>query len=380
MRIVHIITGLNDGGAEGVLYRLCSHDKANKHCIVSLMDLGKYGSLLQSDGHVVHTLGLKRGRIHLCVVARLMAILRGAAPDVVQTWMYHADLLGGLTARMVGCESVVWNIRNGSLEQPSRFMTRLVVRILAALSRWMPTRIVVCATDAAEVHIRKGYARSKMQVIPNGYDLSLFQPDAALRSNFRRLVDVDESIVAVGAVGRFDPQKDHASLIAAMRILAERGIRFVGVFVGRDMLESNAAINRLLQGHPLKNNLRLLGPRTDIPTVMNGLDIHVLASAYGEAFPNVLAEAMACGTPCVTTEVGDSADIVGNTGWVVPKRNPLALANAIADAISESSSPRWNRRRIAARQRVEKLYGIQRMVAAYNELWQQASAADSRGI
>ena len=378
MRIVHVITGLNDGGAEGVLYRLCSYDKANKHCIVSLMDLGKYGPLLQSDGHLVYTLGLRRGRIHLCVVARLMAILRSFAPDVVQTWMYHADLLGGLAARMVGCETVVWNIRNGSLEQPSRFMTKLLVRLLAALSHWMPSRIVVCATDAAEVHIRKGYAGSKMQVIPNGYDLSLLQPNGALRSYFRRLIGADECVVTVGAVGRFDPQKDHGSLIEALRILAERGIRFMGVFVGQDMVESNAALRRLVQERPFKSTLRLMGPQTDIPTVMNGFDIHVLASAYGEAFPNVLAEAMACGTPCVTTDVGDSADIVGDSGWVVPKRNPLALANAIADAISERSSPGWNIRKIAARQRVEQLYGIERMVAAYNELWQQARAAGNR--
>ena len=138
----------------------------------------------------------------------------------------------------------------------------------------------------------------------------------------------------------------------------------------RWMAANNQELCRLIESQGVKDNVLLLGERPDIPSVMNALDIHVLSSSFGEAFPNVLAEAMACGTPCVTTDVGDAAVIVGDTGWIVPTSNSELLANAISEAVAEmQDSEKWAVRRSMCRDRVVLNFSIERMVDNYHNVW-----------
>jgi glycosyltransferase involved in cell wall biosynthesis len=172
-------------------------------------------------------------------------------------------------------------------------------------------------------------------------------------------------------VGRFDPQKDHVNLLAALAYIQRQGVDLACVLVGTGLDADNTPLLQQIEQAGLQSRVRLLGRRNDISAVMNALDVHVLSSS-AEAFPNVLAEAMACGTPCVTTDVGDAPLIVGDTGWVVPPRNAEALADAIESALSVKSDPGWNERKHAARLRIEQNFSIERMVAAYNEVWREA--------
>ena len=187
MQITHIISGLNDGGAEAVLFRLCTHDTAHQHVVISLSDEGKYGQQLLGKGIVVHALGMRPNRPSPLAFWRLVRLLRSHKPDVVQTWMYHADLLGGLAARMAGIKTIVWGIHHTTLEPgKSKKTTIWIAKLLAKLSWWLPSRIAVCAQRAMDVHEALGYDRSKMRFIPNGYDLLDFIPKpeggAALRA------------------------------------------------------------------------------------------------------------------------------------------------------------------------------------------------------
>jgi glycosyltransferase involved in cell wall biosynthesis len=375
MHIIHIITGLNDGGAEAVLHRLCTHDSANQHAVVSLMDQGKYGPLLRAAGISVHCLDMPRRRITLRGVWRLWRLLRRQQPDVVQTWMYHADLIGGLLGRLAGVSTIVWGVHHTTLEAgKSSRSTILIAKLLGHLSRMVPQRIAVCAHKAFEVHGALGYDTARMRVIPNGYDLSAFAPDEGARRLLRLELGIGEQVPLLGMVGRFDPQKDHANLLVALASLREQGRDFVCVLVGTRIEASNSELMAEICALGLEEHVRLLGRRNDIPAVMNSLDLHILSSAFGEAFPNVLAESMACGTPCVTTDVGDAALIVGDTGWVVPPSNSKALAEAIDAAISAGATPEWETRREGARRRIEEHFGIERMVAAYGAVWRETIA------
>jgi glycosyltransferase involved in cell wall biosynthesis len=374
LRVLHVITCLDDGGAEASLYRLCTHDGENRHVVVSLMDAGKYGPLLRAAGIDVHCLGMPRGRFRPAALRQLWRLLRTQRPDVVQTWMYHADLVGGVVARLAGVRAMCWGVRNTTLEPSSSARgTIWVARACARLSRWVPRTIISCSREAARVHGALGYATDKFVVIPNGYDLTRFAPDVAAQERLRAQWGVAADEPLIGMVARFDPAKDHATLLAALGRFARTGAAFNAVLVGTGMDASNAALRAAISAEKLDRRVRLLGRRDDVPAVMNALDLHVLSSR-AEAFPNVLAEAMACGTPCVTTDVGDAALIVGDTGWVVPPRDTEALAAAIGEALRERAdcAGHWQARRRAARERVAGEFDIERMVAAYRAVWQAA--------
>ncbi len=381
MKVMHIITDLADGGAEGVLYRLVINEKTNEHHIISLMGEGKYGSLLREAGVSVTTLDMPRGGISIVGVYRLWKTVRLWKPNVVQTWMYHADFLGGLVCRMAGVKPIVWGVRHSDLDpERSSRATIMIAKLSSRLSRFIPKRIAVCAHRAVLVHAGLGYAADRMVVIPNGYDLTRFVPDAGSRSRLRQELGVPDSMPLIGMVARSDPQKDHANLINALALLSQMMIPFRVILVGAGMTRDNQEVAGYISQCGLKDTVLLLGPRGDIPAVMNALDIHVLSSS-SEAFPNVLAEAMACGTPCVTTDVGDAAFIVGNMGWVVPPRAPAELSVALAQAITEwKDEDTWSERKRMARERITDNFSIERMVKRYREVWADAINASQRKV
>ena len=376
MIICHVITGLHNGGAEAALFRLCTSQEFPhyRYVVISLAARGIYADKLEKAGIPVHCLDMPSGKLTWSSVVTLCRLLKKLKPDVVSTWMYHADMFGGLISRLCGIRNIVWGIHNANLEiGKNRFKTLCIVRVCAILSYWVPVRIVSCSQAATALHQRAGYCANKFITIPNGYAIDYFLPNTESRTSVRRELRLNETIPVLGMVARFDPLKDHNNILQALGILKKRGIKFVCLLIGQDMSEDKKALSVMIEKAGVKSELRLLGVRDDIPGIMNALDIHVLSSV-GEAFPNVLAEAMACGTPCVTTDVGDAALILGNTGWVVPASNPTALADAIANALlAMQNRDMWQQRQTAARQHITSNFSLQKMVSAYQQVWRSTA-------
>ena len=373
IKVLHIISGLGDGGAEGVLFRLITNDLENDHSVISLSDLGKYGPLLINKKIEVVCLHMNNLRNIFRGLMRLVLIIKKGPYDLIQTWMYHADLLGGIAAVVAGNLKICWGIRNTTLVLgSSKQKTILVAKICAILSYVIPKKIICCANAAAEVHAQLGYSRDKMVVIPNGYQLDRFMPNEALRKAIRNELGVDESIFLIGIIGRFDLQEDHENLINALRELNEKKVNFHGVMVGNGVTSENKMLKIFLRNAGVQGKVSMLGSRNDIESVMNALDINILSSAYGEAFPNVLAEAMACGTPCISTDVGDSALIIRNDGWIVPPRNSHLLAEAMLLSIGiKRMSGEWGALKERARASVVSRFGIGIMVNSFNTVWRE---------
>ncbi|UST54344.1 glycosyltransferase [Comamonadaceae bacterium OTU4NAUVB1] len=377
--ILHVITGLGNGGAEAVLFRLIEMDRSsgNKHRVISLTDRGKYADKLECIGVSVHILNFPRGRVTISKFLKLLRILKVTKPDVVQTWMYHADLIGGIAARLTGISSIVWGIRHANLDPAHNSAGTLrVVRICARLSRWVPKKIITCSEEAMRLHRAAGYQAEKFVQIPNGYSMDRLTPDVLKRHTVRTELNVTPDAFVLGMVARFDVQKDHRNLIRALGLLKARGIQFtcllvgVGVGVGVGIEAGNSILRGWIDQAGISDNVRLLGPRNDIPALMNAMDVHVLSS-LGEAFPNVLAEAMACGTPCVTTDVGDASVIVGGNGWVVAPQDAQALANGLAkayDAFSKNKQD-WEKLQSACRAHIMANFELQLMCKRYRQVW-----------
>lgn len=371
-KITFVITGLGTGGAEMMLYKLLQHMDRCRFAptVISLSTHGEIGPRIEALGVPVHALGLRSNRPDPLKFLSLVCLLRRIRPDLVQTWMYHADFLGGLAARLAGCGQVVWGLRNSDLAQDgSARLTSWVMRTCARLSSWLPLRIVSCSARARDIHVAAGYRADRFLVIPNGFDLTRFGPDSEARLSVRSELGWPAHAPLIGLIGRDDPQKNHAGFfLAAKQVLAQLPTaRFV--LAGTDVDEDNAVLQAVIDGHGLTGCVRLLGRRDDVPRLMAALDV-LVSSSHGEAFPNVLGEAMACGVPCAVTDVGDSALIVGDTGRVVAAGDMPGLAGAIMALLrlpAEEKATLGQR----ARTRVEEHYDIGHVVRLYENLYEQ---------
>ncbi len=373
MKITHITTGLDNDGAEAILFHVIKNTlNEMDHSVISLRDAGFFGRKLTDLGVEVTTLNMSKNLSDLSSSMKIFSLLRKQGPDLVQTWMYHANLAGGVIAAITGLRKIAWGIHHCSL-QHDKLSTRAVAKMCGCLSAFVPSVVVFCSKEAALVHQKLGYIKSKTRVIQNGYDLSRFKPDNTARRELRSQWDIDDSEMLIGMVGRWHPCKDHGNLLSALSILKAKGVKFRCVLTGPEITRDNAELLTLCKQHGLAQQIILTGPRTDIPDVMNALDIHVLSS-LSEAFPNVIAEAMASGTPCVATDVGDTREIIGNDERIAPPQHPKRLAEAIATLLSRIEHEGRHIAGLQCRQRILQNFSMERMVMSYRSLWRDLSA------
>ena len=371
MHVLHIITGLSDGGAEAILYRMCKFDKEYKHTVISLMGEQKYGPMLTNIGVDVYTLDFPKGKIRLLGLYKLYKFIWQIKPDVVQTWLDHADLIGGVIARLAGIKNIVWGVHHTALVRgESKLSTICISKINVFLSYFIPKKIIYCAEESRIAQEKIGYKKTKGQVVRNGYDIEGFVQNKYLGENFRNELGISINDLLIGHVGRYDPQKDLNNLIEAFALLNRDNFDFHAVIIGTDLDYNNQDLVCMLNKNGLEERVSLQGRRNDIVAVMNGIDLFVLSSR-SEAFPNVLNEAMLCGTPCITTNVGDAREIVGDTGWVVRPKDPQVLAKTILQAAKEkqSNNDSWLQREAACRQRVVENFSLNEMLKKYKEVW-----------
>jgi glycosyltransferase involved in cell wall biosynthesis len=369
--VANLITGTSTGGAETMLHKLVSRIDRERFdvSVISLTTAGEIGRRMIDEGVSFHSIEASRSGLDPAALARLVRLLRHIRPDILQTWMYHADLAGGLAARLSHSIPVAWNIRHSDLD-PGHMKKRtiLIAKLSSRLSRRLPERIVCCSHASMETHAAIGYDRERMIVIPNGFDTSVFVPDSGARISVRKELGLDREAPLVGLIARYHPQKDHATFILAAGILHAElpGVRFI--LCGEGVTGDNGDLAGLIEGAGLKDAAFLLGRRADIPRLQASLDIASSSASSGEGFPNIIGEAMSCGVPCVVTSVGDSSEIVGDCGIVVEPGAPEALAAGWKKILAMRSG---DRSALAGRcrERIEKKFEIGAVTARYEVMY-----------
>jgi glycosyltransferase involved in cell wall biosynthesis len=368
MKIIHIISSLKIGGAETMLFRLIRGMPQHTHVVITLTAVGPLGELLETSGYTVHSIALKASTAW-CALPHLWCLIRRESPDIVQTWMYHADLLGGFISRLAGAKQVVWNVRNTNIPQSQLSLTGLIVRLCAITSTWLPKAIICCAQSGLEVHAAHGYKRQKMRTIPNGYDTCEWQLKTANQCEVRRHYDLPGEAFIVGIVGRYDSLKGYDIFIEAAARIAKVVHNALFLMIGRNVDSGNVQLRSWIERRGGDAVFRLLGERSDVSQLMSTMDLYCLSSR-AEGFPNVVAEAMLMQVPCVVTNVGDAALIVGPTGCVVPPCDPDALAEAVKELECMHAERRLALGQ-AARQRILNNYSIEVVSKQYEQLYQQ---------
>lgn len=365
-KIIHIIVGLNNGGAEMMLYKLLKYIDKDKYeySVISMMDKGIMGERIEQLGIAVHCLNMKKGIPSIIAIIKTLKICRNA--DIIQTWMYHADLLGFIVSKILW-KKIIWGIHHSNLEKDkNKRKTLMIVKVNSYLSKWVD-KIISCSINAKKNHIKYGYYKEKITVIPNGFELDKFKYIENSKKILQKEFPILKDKLIFSLVARYEILKDHKNCLEAMKILKKTYIKnFILLLCGTNINKNNLELMKLIKENKIEDNVLLLDRRDDIPLIMSATDIYI-SSSSGEGFPNVIGEAMSCETPCVVTNVGDSAYIVGNTGEVVERQNPIELAEKIIKFI-EKKEYLLNRKK--CRERIIENFEIKKIVKKYERLYE----------
>jgi glycosyltransferase involved in cell wall biosynthesis len=378
-RVLILSTGLGTGGAERMLVKLVAALRPHgcEFVVVSLLDSGTQAETLRALGATVHELRLKQLRGIAVLPCRLRRIVRQASPDVIQGWMYHGNLVACAARWMAGsgCR-LFWGVRQTfygmKLERP---LTRLVIRANARLSG-LPEAVIYNSALSLRQHQEAGFSPDRGIVIPNGFDMSRFRPSDDVRVATRTRLGLPQQAEIVGLVARDHPMKDHAGFLRAAARVAQSRPATLFVLAGTGVNESNTRIMSLVADVGLGQRVRLLGEVVDVERLMPAFDVAVLSSSWGEGFPNVLGEALACAVPCVSTDVGDAGAIIGDAGRLVPRSDSKRLAEAIIEILDLGAT---GRRALgeAGRRRMQSGFSLESVAGQYLRLYREGYRPES---
>jgi glycosyltransferase involved in cell wall biosynthesis len=376
IRVVHVITDLDIGGAEMMLTRLVNSldSREIESTVVALSCSGPLAAAIAARGVRVVELGMHPRRVNLGGFLKLVRLLREVDPDVIQTWLYHADLIGLMASAATRTSAVAWNVRCSRIEAAGHSpILPTLLRALAWTSRF-PAAVIANSTAAQRAHQELGYRARQWVQIPNGVAPETYRPDPAARAQVRRQLGVSEATPLIGMVARLHPIKDHPTFLRAAAIVSQRHQEARFVLAGRGVAESGS-LREQANALGLGDRVHFMGEQLEVWLVHAAFDVAVSASD-SESFPNTVIESMACGVPCVVTDAGDSRIIVADTGFVVPIRNPDAMANALVRMLELTADERRSLG-LAARARVIQEYSLARVVEQYRDLY--FSLAQSSG-
>jgi glycosyltransferase involved in cell wall biosynthesis len=323
--ILWITTGLGSGGAEMMLTQLIQNLPHHRHTVISLTAGGKHIPALQAAGATVLSLDLPAGKPTPRAFLHLLQIAWQIRPTVIMGWMYHGCLAAALVKLFrLGQGRVIWNIRQSlydlALEKRGSAIVIKSLRWFAPLARV----ITYNSQLSARQHEAIGYPAHKTQLIPNGFDLTKWTPSKKpLRPS-----NLGGEKLRIGRFGRFTPMKDYPTFLQAAALITQKLPNTEFHLAGSGIDPTNTDLTQLIADLHLQNHVHLHGDHPDIPALTASLNLAISSSAFGEGFPNVVGEAMACAVPIVATDIGDTAWVMGDTGTLVPPKDPHSLATA----------------------------------------------------
>ncbi len=375
MKILHIISGLKSGGAEGVMYRLINNDTINQHYVISLTDEGFYGHKLRKKKIFLKCLYIKKNIQSFFIFFKLLYVIKKINPEVIQSWMYHGDIFGGLAARLLGKKKIFWNLRNSDLSSKwANKTTIFLAKLNSILSYIIPYKIISCSNKSTNTHLQLGYCKRKIILIDNGFDTNQFNFKKKYRTLWKLNLKIKKKDIIFCFVGRWNLQKDFQTLFYAFGnflITKKEKERIKLLLIGKDIDIKNKSLNRELTKYRLIKNVILINETEDVNEILNVVDIGIFSSKGNEGFPNVIAEKMLTKIPCIVSDVGDASRIVGNHGLIYKKKNWIDLNKKLNITYNQFifNQLDWNSKKLFSRRKIEENFSLKKMVKSYQDIW-----------
>ncbi|MBI04981.1 MAG: hypothetical protein CMI96_04100 [Pelagibacteraceae bacterium] len=371
MKIVHIIAGLNEGGAEKALIRLAEQDLSNQHTILSFLDI-ENNNVFKSEKNVkIISLGIKNKYLDLYKIFKITFYLNKIKPDIVQTWMYYANFIGGLVAYFSGFRDIIWCLHSQSADSKEFSITIKVISYLSKkFSKILPKVIICCSETVRDSNVKYGYNEYNSDVIYNGLDIKEFNKINLKENAFYNLHDKYKDEFKIGMVARWDKFKDFETLFKSLNLFKKYNKKFILFLAGLNLINENQKLTQLTKKYNLQKHVVYLGHVNKTNQLYNILDITILSS-FSEGLPTVLIESMACETLCVSTDVGDSKIILSKYGWLSKKSDYKQLFAKLKDAyiLKKTNLNQWKIRKSESRKHIKKYFDIKNITNSYIQIW-----------
>ena len=374
MKILHIINSMGNGGAESVLYRLVTNDLKNQHIIISLFDGHFYNNKLHKDNIKHYIIAKKFNLLWFIKIIKLPLLIIYLKPNIVQTWMYHSNLIGGFFAYILFFKKIFWNVRHSNFDKKIELKYKFVLYISSFLSKIVPNKIIYCSKSSMHYHHSIGFETSKSLLIYNGFKDISKDIDLKFKNQFKKKYKITSNTILLGNIGRWHKQKDHNNLFLSLSLIKKnkKNINFKLILIGNNISKKNNELINLINFYKLKKNIIIIDQTQEIYNIYSVIDISISSSAFGEGFSNFLSESMICGTPCIATDVGDSKSIINKFGWLVMPNNSFDLYNTIYKAIEiKKNVNKWKNIKLNSKKYILNHYSLVKMINKYKKYWNE---------
>lgn len=369
MKILHVITSLNTGGAEMMLTKLVAASLSSNevHIVISLMDKGTLGDQVSKYAEL-YSLDLKAGGLSIKSLINLYRIIKQEDPDIIQGWMYHANI-ASLLVNFILRKNLVWNVRQSLVDiKFEKRLTAILIRMSAFFSGYVD-KIIFNSHVSLSQHVKIGFSERNTVVIANGFDLDKFRPQSSEQIlAFKLKYGLPEDSKIFGHVARYHPMKNHIGFIYEISKILSDQPNLYCVMVGKGVSEVNVELVNAINNTNYPDRFIMIGERHDLENIYGVFDFIVSSSQWGEAFPNVIGESMACGTPCIVTDVGDSKHIVADLGFVYSPSLSEEL-NPYLNQCINMTTDEYLRLSILCRNHISKNYSINTIYKQYIQLY-----------
>ena len=369
--VLHIIGDLNVGGAERNMLKIIPklNNNSFQHRILTLFADGDLAEEFRKKGVLVETVNIPRNLISLntpFAISKLIKAIKRINPAIIQTWLYHSNNLINILSPFLPSVQIINSIRHDNPNAGS-VKTKISAKAGAYISKLTPSLTVFCSEGSKEKHKNVGYKYSNTFVIPNGFIIKEIDKEKAQNDLKQRLNIPENKKIAITAA-RFCKEKDYPTLLKAIKLTLEKNNKIAFVLCGKDVDNSNKELMHLVKELRIDNNLYLLGHQSNIEKLMSGADF-LISSSNSESFPNVIAEAMSLGVPCIAANTGETANIIGDIGLIIEPSNPENLSKAILKFLDYDKSD-LALLGAKAKERIKNNYSLEHSISAYKELYE----------